>query len=640
MPKEALLFLQGDSLPPQRSRGVKPFAQGHQRPQQGRRARSNGRCRPPPAPRGGAAAPSCATSGGGGSAPTWGRGAASCSSARATSPSRPPSAEPPPPPASWPPATRAKRRCPGGRWRPQTSGGCGREVRRRRGALSRPEGAEVLFSVDCTKLKDYFLPADGAFSCIYFNFPHCGRKAGVMKNRELLAQFFSRSQDKSFSVEGALNHIFTRSTPLPHLKPMICQIELGSRRVSFQVPQVLVDKINRGFLELNSEHPVRTVKEKLTAVLSQAFPIQSIDCSLPLLHQGHINGVCHPNVFWIIPNPEQNASTEQMANGLANAVLFSHVDFCKDTNENGWMKVQEGNLISEQYFLRPSLLLYVQTLIERATFLPGTLHVLSGPVFRKCPISPHSPPVFHEAVFVCAVEKGMENSCIQMLVDTIRSGIYSLHQTVSGCKLNITLQEATSFETAELNDFAAFEAQVTKIQHFLCVETDALSSCEKDCCVGTVSTARDGPKSSDLVAVFASVNLDLLAMLICGIADWRMLWTSDERFLSQFPGGELRLFKSFSLYPPSYMHDISFWVPDREQFDEVAFHTIARQVSHETVVSIQLIDSFQHSETARKSLCYRLTYQSCDKALSCQEVAEMQLLFRKEIQRCLCVTLR
>uniref|UniRef100_A0A8B9P423 phenylalanine--tRNA ligase n=1 Tax=Apteryx owenii TaxID=8824 RepID=A0A8B9P423_APTOW len=572
----------------------------------------------------------------------------------------------------------------------------------------RERGAEVLFSVDCTKLKDYFLPADGAFSCIYFNFPHCGRKAGVMKNRELLAQFFSscaevlaekgevhvalcngqggtpadrprrawhnswqivavaagarfilsdvhpfnaeningykctgyRSQDKSFSVEGALNHIFTRSTPLPYLKPMICQMELGSRRVSFQVPQVLVDKINRGFLELNSEHPVRTVKEKLTAVLSQAFPIQSIDCSLPLLHQGHINGVCHPNVFWIIPNPEQNASTEQMANGLANAVLFSHVDFCKDTNENGWMKVQEGNLISEQYFLRPSLLLYVQTLIERATFLPGTLHVLSGPVFRKCPISPHSPPVFHEVVFVCAVEKGMENSCIQMLVDTIRSGIYSLHQTVSGCKLNITLQEATSFETAELNDFAAFEAQVTKIQHFLCVETDALSSCEKDCCVGTVSTARDGPKSSDLVAVFASVNLDLLAMLICGIADWRMLWTSDERFLSQFPGGELRLFKSFSLYPPSYMHDISFWVPDREQFDEVAFHTIARQVSHETVVSIQLIDSFQHSETARKSLCYRLTYQSCDKALSCQEVAEMQLLFRKEIQRCLCVTLR
>ncbi|NWX89084.1 FDXA1 protein, partial [Nothoprocta pentlandii] len=570
----------------------------------------------------------------------------------------------------------------------------------------RDGGAEVLFSVDCTKLKDYFLPSDRMFSCVYFNFPHCGRKAGVVKNRELLAQFFSscaevlaekgevhvalcngqggtpadrprrewhnswqivavaagarfilsdvrpfsaesihgykctgyRSQDKSFSVEGALNHIFTRSTPLLHRQPVVCHMQLGSRRVSFQVPQMLVDKINRDFLELSSEHPVRTVKEKLTAVLSQTFPIQSIDCSIPLLHQGHVSGGCHSNVFWIVLKPEQNASTEQMANGLANGVLFSHIDFCKDADNNGCMKVQEGNVISEQYFLRPSLLLYVQTLIERDTFLPGTLGILCGPVFRKCPISPRSLPVFHEVVFVGAVDKGMESGFIQLLVDTIRSGIYSLHHTVSGCKLNIALQEATGFEATEPDDFAASASQITKIQHSICVQTDALGSCEEDFCVGTVGTAC--AKSNGLVVVFASLNLDLLAMLVCGIADWRMLWTSDERFLSQFLGGELRLFKSFSLYPPSYVHDVSFWVPERERFDEVTFHTIARQVSCETVVSIQLIDSFQHSETARKSLCYRLTYQSCDKALSCQEAAEMQLLFRKEIQRCLRVTLR
>lgn len=99
-------------------------------------------------------------------------------------------------------------------------------------------------------------------------------------------------------------------------------------------------------------------------------------------------------------------------------------------------------------------------------------------------------------------------------------------------------------------------------------------------------------------------------------------------------------FQVFSLCPPACVHDVSFWVPDGEQFDEVAFHTIARQVSGEMVVSIQLIDSFQQSETGRKSLCYRLTFQSCDKALSRQEVAEMQLLFRKEIKQHLRVALR
>ncbi|XP_064326833.1 ferredoxin-fold anticodon-binding domain-containing protein 1 isoform X2 [Phalacrocorax carbo] len=504
----------------------------------------------------------------------------------------------------------------------------------------RDRGAEVVFSVDCTKLKDYFLPEKPEFDCIYFNFPHCGRKAGVVKNRELLACFFRRSQDKPFCVEGALNHIFTRSMPLPRFKPMICEIELESRKVSFHVPQVLVDKINRGFLELNSNHPVQTVKEKLTEELSQAFPSQNTDYCLSLLHQGHLNGVCHSNIFWIILSAEETPSTEEMSSGLANAVLFSHVDFCRNTDKNGWENVQQGCHISKQCYLRPSLLPYAQAIIQKGAFLPGTLHVLSGPVFRKCLIGPYSMPVFHEMVFVCAVNRGTENSCIQILVNNIKTSIHSLHQTVSGSKVNINLQEAMSFETTELNDFAAFESQLSKIQYFICMETGTSGSCEKDSCVGIIRTAHYELLSSELVVVFVSLNLDLLVMLICGITDWRMLWTSDTRFLCQFPRGELKLFKSFSLYPPSYVHDVSFWVPDGGQFDEVAFHTIARRVSGEMVISIQLIDSFQQLETGQKSLCYRLTFQSCDKALSRQEVAEMQLLFRKEINQRLGVTLR
>ncbi|NXD85043.1 FDXA1 protein, partial [Halcyon senegalensis] len=564
----------------------------------------------------------------------------------------------------------------------------------------RDRGAEVLFSVDCAKLKDYFSPEKREFDCIYFNFPHCGRKAGVVKNRELLARFFHssaevltqegevhvalcngqggtpadqprrewhnswqivavaagagfilsdvhpfkaetihgykctgyRSQDKSFCVEGALNHVFTRSAPLPRFKPVSCEVELESQKVSFQVPQVLVDKINRGFLELNSNHPVRTIEEKLTAELSHAFSLQNTDYCLSLLHQGHLSGVCHSNIFWIILSSEETPSIEEMSNG--------HVDFCRDGDKNSWVKAQEGCCVSKQYCLRPSLLPYAQAVIQRGAFLPGTLHVLSGPVFRKCLIAPYSLPVFHEMVFVCAVNRGTESSCIQMLVNNIQSSIHSLHRTVSGFKLNLNLQEATSFETSELNEFAAFEHQLSKIQYFICTETDTSSSCEKHCCVGIIRTAHYELVSSEMVVVFASLNLDLLAMLICGISDWRMLWTPDSRFLRQFPRGELQLFKSFSLYPPSYVHDVSFWVPDGEQLDEVAFHTIARQVSGETVISIQLIDSFQQPETGRKSLCYRLTFQSCDRALSCQEVAEMQLLFRKEINQCLGVILR
>lgn len=118
------------------------------------------------------------------------------------------------------------------------------------------------------------------------------------------------------------------------------------------------------------------------------------------------------------------------------------------------------------------------------------------------------------------------------------------------------------------------------------------------------------------VSITVSLSLDLLAVLLFSLPDWRLLWSHDPRFLKQFerrpsPGTS---FHPFSLFPEHFSFDISFWTGPT--WEEKKFHAMVREASHGTVEQVKLIDSFSHPDLSQTSYCYRLTYHSHTHALS------------------------
>lgn len=130
------------------------------------------------------------------------------------------------------------------------------------------------------------------------------------------------------------------------------------------------------------------------------------------------------------------------------------------------------------------------------------------------------------------------------------------------------------------------------------------------------------------ISFTVSLNLDLLAVRLFSLPDWRLLWSHDPRFLKQFascptPGTP---FHPFSLFPEHFTFDISFWTGPT--WEERKFHAVVREASHGTVEHIKLIDTFSHPDLSQTSYCYRLIYHSHTHALSHTQA----LQFHKQLE--------
>lgn len=153
------------------------------------------------------------------------------------------------------------------------------------------------------------------------------------------------------------------------------------------------------------------------------------------------------------------------------------------------------------------------------------------------------------------------------------------------------------------------------------------------------------------------IGLERIAMLLFGIPDIRLFWSTDARFLGQFDEKRpVRRFREYSKHPPA-PRDVSFWLPNstapvitgtpassssapspaggqltepettsptapspqHPTFHENDLMELARNIAGDAVEDVQLIDDFTHPKSGRRSLCYRITYRALDRTLTAEE---------------------
>lgn len=409
---------------------------------------------------------------------------------------------------------------------------------------------------------------------------------------------------------------------------------------------MLFSPFHREFLDSALHHPIRTFSEQLNVGIGDTFPLQRMDLLPSPLKANDFHAalswgtnINESNLFWLSATKEEDIHVETVYCGTI-APLISCCPYILEVSDSG-AQGDEQEHGSSVFCLRPSLTVFFVELCHRPDFIPEMVYALSGPVFRKCLISQWTMPVFHEAIYLCGFKKDAEGSSSQTFMDAITNSVESIFRTFLD-ETQINLDKDLSTPASSGKHFSlTYRLQLTKGDYSIHLQTPRLDcGGNHDTSVGTMVTLELGELCCDLDVSLVMLNLDTLVMLALGISDWRMLWTYDVRFINQFCSGKPKHFQSFSLFPPSYVHDVSFWVTNEELFDELEFHTLVRRVSNECVTDIKLLDSFRHSETGMLSLCYRLKYQSCDKALSEVQASTMQLQVRRELQTMLQVTLR
>lgn len=391
----------------------------------------------------------------------------------------------------------------------------------------------------------------------------------------------------------------------------------------------------RGFLSSDSVHPVKLVQDLIIEGLAEKWSVSMTTEPLPFLLSAKQMHSCSHNIdstlYYWIPLLKKDSTTSAHSNvekdcdqsmvsdcqghrdtrnlPSATCVTADKVERVRSKLPENFRSACSLDVHPERengpHMLRPSLHPQMEEILTKKeewtnnTGSPGetvrenncadgneepcescngvtsVLFGISGTVFRNVPINLWAVPAFHELLIrgVCPSE-------------SIRSIEQKLEMLLTPCGVSLVTGQGGLHLRAQPMGLVG--------EVFVSAISDDVSN----------------------MSITVCLNLDLLAVLLFSLPDWKLLWSHDPRFLKQFalcpsPG---MCFRPFSLFPEFFSFDISFWTGPA--WEEKTFHALVREASCGSVELIKLMDTFSHPDLSQTSYCYRLTYHSHTHALS------------------------